>query len=160
MRARWGGEGVAARNSAWWEMHRPGCGTAVPWAGEDQSLGRLHWDGVWAWTQRCVCLSPFHLCPFCLQNQMLDQCCGGASSLPNATCCYGGRGTQKAAAFGEVERKSSILVLFFWPCPGGCFLAAPEVSSGFFSDSLRAWRRPRAVSSYRTLLVKVLLVCP
>lgn len=108
-----------------------------------------------------VCAS---LPPTCVPSASKTRCSisavMGPAPCPMLHAVMEGGGAQKAAAFREVERKSSILVLFFWPCPGGCFLAAPEVSSGFFSGSLRAWRRPRAISSYRTLLVKVLLVCP
>jgi len=141
-------------------MHRLGCRTAVPWL-----------DGVDPWVvsigmafglgRSVACASPP---PTCVSPASKTNCSIGAvmgpARWPTLHALTEGREAQKEAASGETGSKISILVVFFWPCPGGHFLAAPKVSRGFLSDYSRAWRGPRAISSYSTLLVKFLLVCP
>ncbi|KFV68466.1 LIM homeobox transcription factor 1-alpha [Dryobates pubescens] len=76
-----------------------------------------------------------------------EQCvqCASCKEPLQTTCFY-----RDKKLYCKLDYEN-VLVLFLWSYPGGCFLAASEVNRGFFV------RHPRTISSYKTLLVKVLL---
>lgn len=127
-----GVRGVAAQNSAWWEMHcldsgLLGCG-----------LGGIHpWVGFpgMAFGLGCgiVCASPTsYLCPSCLKTWCFISSGVGLTPCWVLHTVIEGGGTQKERALGEMGRRISILVLAFWPCPGDHCLATPAIRQRIF----------------------------